>query len=62
MFRTYDYECEACGHTFEALQKDTKAQKKCPECDKMRLKRKFPAPALHMRYSPMHPRVGRGRG
>jgi putative FmdB family regulatory protein len=35
----YEYECEACGHRLEALQKLSDAPlKKCPECGK---------PALH---------------
>ncbi len=35
----YEYECEACGHHLEALQKLNEAPlKKCPECGK---------PALH---------------
>lgn len=30
---TYDYECKACGHTFEAFQSiKAKAIKNCPEC------------------------------
>ena len=30
---TYDYECDACGHTFELFQAITEGvKKKCPEC------------------------------
>lgn len=30
---TYEYECEKCGHTFEAFQRITEsALKDCPEC------------------------------
>ena len=30
---TYEYQCSACDHTFEAFQAITaKALKKCPEC------------------------------
>lgn len=37
---TYDYECDACGHTFEAFQSITApALKKCPKCKKMKLRR-----------------------
>ena len=37
---TYQYECEACGHLFEALQSMTdKKLKKCPKCAKMTLVR-----------------------
>ena len=37
---TYDYECDACGYTFELFQSfSDKVKKKCPECGKMRLRR-----------------------
>ncbi len=62
MYKTYEYVCEACEHEFEELQTTTKAQKKCPECGKLKLRRKPSMPALHMRYSLCHPRVGRGLG
>jgi len=36
---TYDYECGACGNTFEAFQKITDSPlEKCPKCNR-RLKR-----------------------
>ena len=37
---TYDYECDACGHTLEIFQgiNDPK-KKKCPECGKLKAKR-----------------------
>ena len=39
---TYDYECDACGHTFEKFQSITETiQKKCPECGKLKLRRLF---------------------
>jgi putative FmdB family regulatory protein len=39
---TYDYECEACGHTFELFQKISEpVKKKCPECSKLKLRRLF---------------------
>ena len=39
---TYDYECDACGHTLEVFQgiNDPK-KKKCPECGKNKLQRLF---------------------
>lgn len=39
---TYDYECDACGHTFELFQgiNDT-VKRKCPECKKLKLRRLF---------------------
>ena len=37
---TYDYVCEACGHQFEHFQSMSSRQlRKCPECEKPRLKR-----------------------
>ena len=34
---TYDYECEACNHTFELFQSITAKQiRKCPECKKVK--------------------------
>ncbi|HTL52134.1 MAG TPA: FmdB family zinc ribbon protein [Planctomycetota bacterium] len=37
---TYEYACEACGHTFEQVQPMTaKPLKKCPACGKLMLER-----------------------
>ncbi len=37
---TYDYKCDACGHTFEQFQSITaNPLKKCPDCGKSKLKR-----------------------
>ena len=39
---TYDYECDACGHTFELFQNiNDSVKRKCPECKKNKLKRLF---------------------
>ena len=39
---TYDYECEACNHTFEEFQGiNDPILKKCPECKKNKLQRLF---------------------
>lgn len=39
---TYDYECDACGHTFELFQSISEpVEKKCPECKKLKLRRLF---------------------
>lgn len=39
---TYDYECDACGHTFELFQSISEpVQKKCPDCKKPKLRRLF---------------------
>jgi putative FmdB family regulatory protein len=37
---TYDYECSACGHVFEALQTMTEPKlTRCPKCKKNKLQR-----------------------
>ena len=37
---TYEYKCEACGHTFERFQSITAAPiKRCPECGKSKVRR-----------------------
>lgn len=37
---TYEYECEACGHAFELLQRmSDPAVRKCPKCRKLRVRR-----------------------
>ena len=37
---TYEYECSACGHGFEALQSMLEAKlTKCPKCGKAKLQR-----------------------
>ena len=37
---TYDYECQACSHRFEAFQSIKEgALRKCPECKKLKLRR-----------------------
>ncbi|MDE1921608.1 MAG: zinc ribbon domain-containing protein [Candidatus Omnitrophica bacterium] len=37
---TYQYECQACGHSFEELQAMTDAKlKQCPKCRKKKLVR-----------------------
>ena len=39
---TYDYECKACGHTFDELQSFSDAPlTKCPKCKKNKLERLF---------------------
>jgi putative FmdB family regulatory protein len=39
---TYDYECDACGHTFELFQSIKEgAKRKCPECKRLKLRRLF---------------------
>ena len=37
---TYDYECTACGHTFEKFQPITaRPIRKCPRCEKSKVRR-----------------------
>lgn len=37
---TYEYECDACGHTFDRFQGITQpALRKCPECGRLKLRR-----------------------
>lgn len=37
---TYDYECDACGHSLEIFQSMSEGHKrKCPECGKNKLRR-----------------------
>ena len=39
---TYDYECDACGHSFELFQSiSDPVKRKCPECGKPKLRRLF---------------------
>src|SRR5690606_27451043 len=41
---TYDYECDACGHTFDVFQSiNDPKKKKCPQCGKTKLRRLFGA-------------------
>jgi putative FmdB family regulatory protein len=39
---TYDYECEACGHTWEMFQRIVEDPiKQCPDCKKKKARRLF---------------------
>jgi putative FmdB family regulatory protein len=60
----YDYQCDACGHEFEVTHGMTALRPKtCPQCKKRKLRKVLAKPpAYHSHYSPMHPRVNRGRG
>ncbi len=43
---TYDYNCNACDHTFEVFESITaEPQTKCPQCKKKKLRRLFGAGA-----------------
>ena len=46
----FDYQCEACGHVFDTLQKlGAEALTDCPECSKPALKKLLSAPAFHLK-------------
>ncbi|MEZ5566303.1 MAG: zinc ribbon domain-containing protein [Gammaproteobacteria bacterium] len=46
----FDYQCSACGHTFDVLQKVGEgALRKCPECGKLTLKKQLAAPNFHLK-------------
>ena len=46
----YEYECSACGHCLEAMQKISDGPlKKCPECSRNTLKRLMSAPVFRLK-------------
>ena len=46
----YEYRCESCGHTLDALQKIADAPlTDCPSCDDVALKRLMSAPAFRLK-------------
>ena len=46
----YEYRCESCGHTLDALQKISDAPlSECPECEAAALKRLISAPAFRLK-------------
>jgi putative FmdB family regulatory protein len=48
----YEYQCDSCGHTFEAMQKVSDAAlKKCPHCGKARLQKLMSAPVFRLKGS-----------
>ncbi|MEO7386511.1 MAG: zinc ribbon domain-containing protein [Gammaproteobacteria bacterium] len=48
----FDYQCAACGHAFDALQKAGEGPlRKCPECGKLKLKKQLAAPNFHLKGS-----------
>lgn len=60
----YDLICDGCDHKFVVDHAMSEPHpKKCPECGKAKVRQNFiTPPAYHNLYSPMHPRVNRGRG
>ena len=60
---TYDYDCKSCGAEIEVRHAISETKRKCPECGKLKLERAWrQVAAYHLRVSPMHPRVNRGKG
>ena len=48
----YEYQCDACGHHLEALQKISEAQlRKCPDCGKSKLRRLISPPVFRLKGS-----------
>ena len=48
----YEYQCDACGHVFENLQKISEASPtKCPDCGAEALKKLVSAPAFRLKGS-----------
>jgi len=46
----YEYECSACGHRMEAIQKFSDAPlTECPACAKATLRKRISAPAFHLK-------------
>jgi putative FmdB family regulatory protein len=46
----YEYRCEACGHTLDALQKlSEQPLKECPSCNESALKRLMSAPSFRLK-------------
>jgi putative FmdB family regulatory protein len=46
----FDYRCEDCGHSFDALQKlGAEPLSECPECGVKALKKLLSAPAFHLK-------------
>jgi len=46
----FDYQCVACGHVFEALQKvGAEPLVDCPECSKPELQKRLSAPNFHLK-------------
>ena len=48
----YEYRCETCGHTLDALQKvSDEPLESCPSCSESTLKRLISAPAFRLKGS-----------
>lgn len=48
----YEYQCQSCGHSFDAIQKFSDAPlKQCPECQQDALSKLISAPSFHLKGS-----------
>ena len=48
----YEYQCKACGHQFEAMQKMSEpVLRDCPQCQQPELQKLVSAPAFHLKGS-----------
>ncbi len=48
----YEYSCQACGHTLEAIQKfSDPALRECPACHKLELKKQISAAGFQLKGS-----------
>lgn len=46
----FDYQCQACGHEFETIQKVSDAAlTECPQCGKPELKKMVSAPSFRLK-------------
>lgn len=46
----YEYECRACGHRFERIQKySDPIVRKCPRCKKSKVQKQMSAPAVQFK-------------
>ena len=65
----YAYKCDTCGEKLDIEDKPSTVKstyrRKCPKCEKTRtFSRDWSQgiAAIHLYYSPMHPRANRGKG
>jgi putative FmdB family regulatory protein len=47
----YEYNCQDCGHDFEALVRNGEKPEECPKCGRARLSKKWSVPAAHSSQS-----------
>lgn len=46
----YEYQCQACGHHFDRIQKfSDEPVKECPSCHKIEVKKLISAPSFHLK-------------